>query len=184
MLLARPTFAALALQWIVVALPAPSLAQVGDETPGPTVDAAIAGTCSGAEHRAFDFWLGDWVVTADGRVAGHNTIRRVAGGCGLLESWRSARGGTGRSVNFYDPSDGRWHQLWIGSNGLRLRLRGRISDGAMVLTGERSGENGEQVRDRITWTALEGGGVRQHWEASVDGGGNWRTVFDGVYRRP
>jgi hypothetical protein len=39
---------------------------------------ARAGPCAAAEHRQFDFWLGDWQVrTAGGKPAGANTIRRT-----------------------------------------------------------------------------------------------------------
>ena len=42
-----------------------------------------------------------------------------------------------------------------------------------------------QSVQRITWTPLDDGRVRQHWEATTDGGKAWSTVFDGYYaRRP
>lgn len=157
----------------------PLAAQASEEGEG----AAPTGEACGSErHRDFDFWLGQWEVTAGDSLVGHNTIRRVAGGCGLVESWRSTAGGTGTSVNFYDPTDGRWHQTWVGSGGSVLRLDGALRDGSMVLGGEREGGDGGTVIDRITWTPLEGGRVRQHWEVSGDGGESWRTVFDGYYR--
>ena len=37
--------------------------------------------------------------------------------------------------------------------------------------------------DRTTWTPLEDGRVRQHWESTTDGGKSWSTVFDGYYSR-
>jgi hypothetical protein len=36
---------------------------------------------------------------------------------------------------------------------------------------------------RITWTPLPDGRVRQHWESTTDGGRTWSTVFDGYYTR-
>ena len=36
---------------------------------------------------------------------------------------------------------------------------------------------------RITWTPLDGGRVRQHWESTTDGGKTWVTAFDGLYTR-
>ncbi|MCP4663212.1 MAG: hypothetical protein GY856_48085 [bacterium] len=35
---------------------------------------------------------------------------------------------------------------------------------------------------RITWSPLGDGRVRQLWESSVDGQG-WKVVFDGTYTR-
>ncbi len=180
-----PTLAALvaglAAAWVAVPSGAQEPLEKGDPA---SSSAAIADSCAGEAHRAFDFWLGEWEVTVDGERAGHNEIRRVAGGCALLESWRSAGGGSGSSVNFYDPSDGRWHQVWVASSGSRLRLAGGRRGDAMVLSGERIGRGGDSIRDRITWTPLESGAVRQLWEVSTDGAERWRTVFDGVYRRP
>ena len=47
--------------------------------------------CSGAEFHQFDFWIGDWdVLTADGKVAGHNRVESIANGCGIM-SWALAR---------------------------------------------------------------------------------------------
>ena len=57
----------------------------------------------------------------------------------------------------------------------------------MVLSGERpprpGGDSTAPTLHRITWTPLPDGSVRQHWEASQDAGANWRTLFDGLYRR-
>lgn len=137
--------------------------------------------CSGEAYRQFDFWRGSWEVHAGGRLAGHNEIRAVAGGCGLEESWSGAGGSDGTSLNYYDPSDGRWHQLWVGSGGLILHLSGGLEEGEMVLSGERTAD-GEPIRDRIRWSPLENGEVRQLWEVSRDGGETWTPAFDGRYR--
>lgn len=150
--------------------------------PGPPRLAAARpdGGCTAEEHRQFDFWRGSWRVHREGEVVGRNEIRTVADGCGLEESWRSAEGGTGTSLNYYDPSDGSWHQLWLGSGGLILHLTGGLEGGDMVMTGERTVE-GETIRDRITWSPLPDGGVRQLWEISRDGGRSWSRAFDGRY---
>lgn len=80
--------------------------------------AAAAGAqpaaCDGPEFHAFDFWIGHWrVESAAGAVQGHNTISRVAGGCGLREEWAAQSGGTGTSLNYHDPGDGgRVRQFW------------------------------------------------------------------------
>lgn len=141
-----------------------------------------SGACAGEEHRQFDFWEGSWAVHAGDELAGRSEIRAVAGGCGLEETWRGTGGSRGTSLSYYDPADGRWHQLWVGSEGMILRLRGGLEDGRMVLGGERTAD-GERIRDRITWSRLAGGAVRQLWEVSRDDGQTWRTVFDGRYRR-
>lgn len=145
---------------------------------------ARTSACGAPEHRQFDFWVGDWDVSraAGGALAGRNRIERILDGCALQESWTSARGRRGTSLNWWDPASKRWHQLWVDDEGLVLRLEGSFRDGSMVLEGEASGK-GQPERHRVTWTPLAGGKVRQIWEASTDGGHAWRTLFDGIYAR-
>lgn len=141
-------------------------------------------TCDGPAHRQFDFWLGRFEVrTEAGQLAGHNVIETTLGGCALTEHWTGARGSEGRSINFYDRNDGRWHQVWIDDAGQPLYLSGGLDGQSMVLSGETRGEDGRAVMQRITWTPLDDGRVRQHWQTSGDGAETWATVFDGYYTR-
>lgn len=137
--------------------------------------------CTAPEHHQFNFWVGEWTVTvADGRTAGENTITSILNGCALREEWVGARGYSGTSINFYDRAGGRWHQTWIGSDGLPLFLAGGLdNDGRMVL----ASEDRDGAMERITWTPNEDGTVRQHWERTADGGASWTAVFDGIYAR-
>ncbi len=136
-----------------------------------------APSCTTAAHRQFDFWLGHWRVMEKDKLAGHNRITSIDGGCVLLESWTGVSGFTGHSLNVYDASRGVWHQTWVDNSGSLLVLEGSFRDGRMVLEGAR-----EKRRDRITWTPLPGGELRQHWETSSDGI-TWTTAFDGRYTR-
>ena len=87
-----------------------------------------------------------------------------------------------------------WHQTWIDSGGQGTRLgfdraKGMYDMGLpshkslFQLQGERISKEGGTVLDRITWTPLEDGRVRQHWQASTDNGVTWSEVFDGYYQR-
>jgi len=155
---------------VALAVPVPS--------PGP------APACSSAEHRQFDFWVGEWEVRRpDGRVAGTNRITRILGGCVLEERWTGAAGSRGTSVNIYDAGRRRWHQTWVDDEGLLLQLDGGLVEGRMELTGETIAEDGKPMRHRITWERLDGGRVRQKWETSRDAGANWSLAFEGVYAR-
>jgi hypothetical protein len=134
-----------------------------------------AAPCETPEHRQFDFWAGEWTVTTpNGQTAGTNRITKIAAGCALLEEWTGARGMTGKSLNIYDASRGVWHQTWVDSTGTLLTIEGRFENGAMRLS---------SAGNRITWTPLDGGDVRQLWEQSKDGGKTWAVVFDGRYRK-
>lgn len=140
--------------------------------------------CSQAEQRQFDFWVGDWIVhrADNGKYAGQNRIDSVLGGCALHESWTGAGGVKGNSYNAYDSARGVWHQTWVDSTGDLLVLEGRFVDGKMVLEGEQLGADGRSLRNRITWTPLAGGKVRQRWETSADGKA-WSVSFDGLYSK-
>lgn len=140
--------------------------------------------CTNAEHRQFDFWIGDWnVFNAQGQQIGSNRISRIAGGCGLLEEWQAGNGGSGKSLNFYDAADQQWHQVWVGGDGTVLRIAGAWQNGAMQLSGGDRNTPRGTVRDRITWTPQADGAVEQRWELSTDGGATWIAAFVGTYRR-
>lgn len=140
--------------------------------------------CSSDEFRQFDFWIGEWDVTAGDRSAGRNRISSILGGCVLLEEYTGTNGGyEGKSFNTYDPNAGEWHQSWVDNQGLLLQLRGGLEDGRMVLSGKRIGPEGTPVIDRITWTPTEDGTVQQTWQVSGDDGETWNTAFDGTYSR-
>jgi hypothetical protein len=144
---------------------------------------AGAGPCESPEHRAFDFWLGEWEVhTPAGKLAGINRIEREYDGCVLHERYSTGGPYSGESLNAYDPGRKVWHQTWVDSAGTLLLLEGGIREGSMVLEGETTGAEGKVTRQRITWTPNADGSVRQHWQSMSDQG-DWATVFDGLYTR-
>lgn len=139
--------------------------------------------CIEPRHRQFDFWIGVWnVTTPDGKLAGTNTITSVLGGCALHETWVGVSGVRGSSYSIFDQSTELWHQTWVDSDGTLLLLDGTFRDGSMRLSGKQRTAEGEALQ-RVSWTPLEGGRIRQHWEQSTDGGTVWTTVFDGFYGR-
>lgn len=145
---------------------------------------AAAPPCTAPESSQFDFWIGEWEVTADGRVAGRNGIVKLLGNCVIQESWKGTSGTEGRSFNVYDRARGRWHQTWVDSSGGLLLLEGGLRGGAMVLEGTQvDDETRATTRERITWTPAPDGSVRQLWEYSSDDGKSWKARFDGRYRR-
>ncbi|MEM1261621.1 MAG: hypothetical protein AAGH76_04455 [Pseudomonadota bacterium] len=144
-----------------------------------------AGPCDTDEFRQFSFWAGDWEVSmADGTVVGHNSIHPEADGCALVERWRSVRGNTGTSLNYYDLAQSRWVQVWTGAGGTQIDIRGGLRAGSMVLVGTlTSVADGKTVPFRGTWTLLDDGRVRQFFEQSNDAGETWVPWFEGFYKR-
>jgi len=140
--------------------------------------------CSDPEYRQFDFWLGEWNVLAKDKKVGTNSVVRILGGCVVEEHYVTPQGYEGWSHNVYDGRLGKWHQTWVDNRGGALYLDGGLVDGKMVLEGERPAPDGKgTILNRITWSRLDKGRVRQHWEASKDGGKTWTTAFDGTYVR-
>lgn len=139
--------------------------------------------CSGAEWHQFDFWAGHWQVkTQDGKtVLGSSEVEPVAGGCALHEHWHGAKGSEGESLNIYDAGRGRWHQTWVDNSGALLQIDGGLSGSAMVME-TTSGPADQRVTQRITWTALPDGRVRQYWE-TIPAGKPATISFDGYYER-
>lgn len=153
----------------------------------PAMAAPAPAPCEDLERlREFDFWVGHWAVhTADGALAGHNRIEYAEQGCRVEEYWTSAGGGTGRGINFLDPVDGRWEQVWHSANGAFIRIRGGLT-----------GEHDMQLEGTIhyfgrdltapfrgRWTLLEDGRVRQFFEQYDETGEAWQPWFEGFYTR-
>jgi len=138
--------------------------------------------CSAPEAKQFDFWIGDWDVFEDGKLAGTNRIERYYG-CVVHESWKSPEL-TGQSLNVFDARRGVWHQTWVDSNSSLLVLEGGWKDGALTMSDATlPGKKDPKRVNEITWTPNADGSVRQHWRQSTDGGKSWSTVFDGKYVR-
>src|SRR5688572_22462307 len=142
-------------------------------------------TCEAPEHRQFDFWIGEWTVRGKaGAVVGTSRIESALGGCAIVEHWTSSGANRGTSLNFYDRTTRQWMQTWIDNAGQPLHIAGALRDGRMVLEGTTPGAAGApSTRNRISWTPLDGGDVRQLWETSTDGGTTWTVSFDGRYSR-
>lgn len=141
-------------------------------------------SCDEPPYSAFDFWLGEWVVTnPKGQLAGTNTIEKRYDGCVITEHWANQQGPYGTSLNIYDRSTQQWYQTWVDKSGLRLQLSGNIEEGAMVMRGITLSSNGEQMEHKISWTPQQNGSVIQHWQARKPSDDEWRTLFKGIYTR-
>ena len=146
-------------------------------------EAAGVPPCESDErHRQFDFWIGQWEVRgAGGKLAGTNTIEKTLNGCLLIENWTSVGGGSGKSVNYFDPGTGKWKQDWIDAGGGVIHYEGEFRDGAMRFEGVNYNRDGSSEPSRMAFTPLGDGTVRQFIEQSSDGGESWYVWFDAIY---
>ena len=141
--------------------------------------------CQTPQHRSFDFWVGNWTVyhaEAD-TVVGYNEVKPILNSCVIEENWTSANGWQGKSFNTYQPADSSWHQTWVDQSGNTYYFTGRRSGNTMKMSGQ-SQQKGQTVQFRMQYRySPDTGEVRQTWTSSTDGGENWKTVFDGIYRK-
>ncbi|MEZ6029803.1 MAG: hypothetical protein R3C46_08625 [Hyphomonadaceae bacterium] len=142
--------------------------------------------CTSEQHRAFDFWIGEWeaYVTGTDQLAGLSTIKAEDGGCVITEHWRSQRASySGRSLNIYDAIAGRWEQFWVDSTGDLTHFIGNPTATGMQLTAEDDhspGQSGAYL-SRMTFTRNDDGSVRQHGQISTDRGATWSDRYDFTY---
>ena len=152
-----------------------------------SVQAGPPAPCASEAHAQFDFWVGEWDVFPNGSVnqVATSRIERLHAGCAVREQWMPVSGEGGSSLNSLDPETGRWHQLWVGSDGETVRFEGGAVDGKMVLTGYWAdiGGPGRDGLVRMTYTRQDDGSVRQFGEVSSDHGLTWAPSFDFIYRR-
>jgi hypothetical protein len=144
---------------------------------------------SDSVYHILDFWVGDRDVKVKSELVGTNRISRILKGCAILEEWKDAQGGEGRSLFYYEPSTRRWKQVWVTSlatapGGTKeKRLVAHLPDGGTRFQGEIPLASGGVLLDRTTLQPLPDGSVRQLIEASRDGGTTWRVMFDASYHR-
>ena len=136
------------------------------------------------ESRQFDFWIGDWdVKTPQGQMAGTSSVNLILGQCVIFENWTGI-GSAGKSFNFYDTSDKKWHQTWVDDKGTFTHYVGAFQDGKMTIVGK-AVIGGKTAMAKITFSQLPNGDVRQFGENSMDDGKTWTPVpgFDLIYTR-
>jgi len=137
----------------------------------------------GSLYRQFDFWVGRWeVFDPKGQQVGSSVIALGEKGKVITENWTNMKGQTGTSMNFIDPVDGKWHQIWVDPGGTVIRYAGSWSNGAMVFTGISTDARGRSQASRMTFTPIGDGTVRQVIARSSDNGATWTPEFDGLYR--
>ena len=137
-----------------------------------------------AEHKQFDFWIGEWnVQNAQGQAVGTSRIERIESGCIILENWSDVQGGTGKSLNFYDANLHKWRQTWADNVGGVSEFSGEYKDGAIRYEGESHTPDGTKILRRLTFFNLGPDKVRQYSEASMDDGKTWHSNYDFTYIR-
>ena len=135
----------------------------------------------------FDFWIGEWNVYSNDKkrtFQGTNSISKQHKDCLIMENWINAQGGTGSSMNYFDPVEDQWRQLWV-AGGYSIDYTGGLDEsGSMALSGKINYyKTGKSNAFRGTWTANADGNVRQFFEQQDTETQEWTVWFDGLYIR-
>ncbi|WP_223786555.1 YybH family protein [Marinicella meishanensis] len=135
------------------------------------------------QTQKLDFWLGDWDIlnpTNQAKVA-TSRIYKSQDGCTLYEDYAHQSGFKGRSMNYYDPNDGLYKQVWVD---LRNNVANYIETDATehAITMQAQLANGTLTR--TTWAHNPSDDtVLQAAENSTDNGQTWTAGFTGLYVR-
>ena len=140
--------------------------------------------CATAQHREFDFVIGNWLVRdSSGRAVGTATIAKAYGGCVLIETWQGV-GSAGQSLGVigYGPESRRWHRDFLDPGGVVLSFEGARDGLGLVMTGKDYPADGPRMH-RVAWTPTRDGRVEERWQTSADAGRSWQVRFYGVFHR-
>jgi hypothetical protein len=141
--------------------------------------------CTDADHRALDFWVGEWDVYAAGsnKPVAHSRIEKIVG-CAISETFDQSIGPNGkpiayhgRSISAYVAAEKGWRQYYVDSGGTAATLTGGITSGDMIFRST----NGP-VANRMTLGPNPDGSVHQRGAFSTDGGKTWQSAYDFTYR--
>lgn len=143
-------------------------------------------SCSDAEFRKFDFWIGDWdtfdvPVTPASKSIARNHVDAILENCVIREDYDQFDGHHGQSFTIYDAARKVWHQSWVTNRGELLVLEGTRMGDRITLEGDMITAKGKQ-RSRVVWYP-QGDDVRETATVSSDGGKSWKPLFDIVFRK-
>jgi hypothetical protein len=151
----------------------------------PPTPPAIKPACASAEHRQFDFWIGDWDVTIRarksptseewGEAKGSQHIEAILGGCTISENF-SADGPqepwAGKSYSSWQPQLGKWRQTWVDDGGSYLAFTGGVEAGVMTLYGEPRTVKDVSFQMRMVFKNVTADSLLWEWQRSTD---DWKT---------
>lgn len=141
-----------------------------------------------ASARDFDFWIGTWEVYNNqypNHRVGTSVIESVAGDCTILENWYAYNSpNDGKSQNWYNPTTGKWTQMWVGSGGVATQYTdGEYKDRAMRFKYTQANTQGVVQPGNFVFENLGPDKVRQYQDISNDGGKTFNILFDFIYIR-
>lgn len=132
---------------------------------------------------SMDFWIGEWDVFRGGKKVGVNRIERTLGGAAIIEHWKDAGGGEGKSLFYWMADKKKWKQVWVTPDGAYKEKVAESVARGLVFTGTAYQANGSSYPDRTRLTLESDGTVRQVIEYSTGSSKGWQPVWDATYRK-
>lgn len=148
--------------------------------------AADTSSCAAnPQHRALDFWLGDWSINVPNEsTTATSKVTLELDRCVVVERWDGGDGHNGENLFGYSADDASWHGFFADSQGrVHVFLHGEATPGSAIFTGPSRNADGKTELNRITIRRVSENQVEQLWQKSADGGKSWHTVFQGEYTR-
>ena len=141
--------------------------------------------CTAPEASQFDFWIGDWVLYSADTITGSNSIHKIMGDCTVQENFNNPRTGyQGKSWSVYNPQTKKWQQTWVDTQGGYIPLTGTFENGKMTLiTPPFKNMKGIEMTSRMVYYNITKDSFDWSWEASTDGGVNWKPNWQIHYVR-
>lgn len=146
----------------------------------PVDDHGASVDCSQPQFRQLDYMIGEWDVV-DTRTGAHflaNEVRAVNAGCAILELLTMRGDVPGSSLNFYSPTDKKWHAFYH-SPTLHAVLEGAVgADGRHELQTRATlpGEKDSTLVRQIT--SRDSAGRPRQVGIAVDSNGKSRELWD------
>jgi tetratricopeptide (TPR) repeat protein len=134
--------------------------------------------CATAEHRAFDFWIGEWDVFVNDQKIAYSSIQLTLDECAIFENYTALRGYSGKSFSAFDAATKKWQQRYFDTTGAVHDWTGEVTGDALRFFLNHDGQT-----DRMTYTKEGPDQVRQFIDTSTDGGKTWNVSYDGKYVR-
>ena len=151
--------------------------------------------CASAEHRQFDFWIGDWDLAVRVRRApdkdtwdeahARQKIESILDGCAISESFTAEGPGSpwaGKSYSMWQPAQKKWRQAWVDDQGSYIALSGGVEDGVMTLYGEPVTRDGKTIRMRMVFLDVKKDSLRWEWQRQIDEK-TWKPMIVIDYKR-
>ena len=132
------------------------------------------------ESHQFDFWVGEWTVIGKaGQQAGTSSVQKILSDCVVFENWTDAQGGSGKSLNSWNPQLKRWQQFWVDQYGSVTEYRESVWVGtSLQYLASGVSAQGAPILQHMTFTPIDSLTVRQFGDVSS----RWRQDVDALVR--